>query len=284
MKAEELYQKLENDFISSECRDDWSRMDFNEFISANFQKRYMGLLADNTATIKKVYTAVFPSDKVLKQVLAKGEQNILVFTHHPMDWITRNMGTPFQDINKEFLSQLKEKRISIYTLHVPLDKNGEYSTSVNYAKAIGVSYDEDFAEYFGVMAGVIGKSSAATLSELAKQVAGAVGHKVKILPYGQEDIARQKIAVVGGGGNDLDIMKELIEKNIKTFVTGIVKAINDYPPAVAFDKLAKDHKINLIGATHYSSEKFACQKMCDYFTKMSLTAEYVEDEPDFGDL
>lgn len=61
MNAKELYQKLETDFKLNECQDDWSNIEFDlEFITENFRKRYIGILADNTEKINKVYTAVFP--------------------------------------------------------------------------------------------------------------------------------------------------------------------------------------------------------------------------------
>ena len=46
----------------------------------------MGILTDNIDKIVKVYTAVFPSEKVVQKILDKNEQNILLFTHHPVDW------------------------------------------------------------------------------------------------------------------------------------------------------------------------------------------------------
>jgi putative NIF3 family GTP cyclohydrolase 1 type 2 len=284
MKVKEIYQKLEKDFNLDQCSDDWSQMDFNEFICDNFNERYMGLVLDNTEVIEKVYTAVFPSDKVLKEILDKGENNILIFTHHPSTWDTTVSGFPFKDMSKDLLIKLKEKNISLYCLHVPLDANGDFSTTVNYAKEIGVSYDEDFAEYYGVQVGVIGRTKLNALEELVNMVEKAVGHKVKSLKYGSDNIANQKIAVVAGGGNDPEILKELLGKGIKTYVTGIVSAIGGYPPAVEFNSLAKENKINVIGSSHYSSEKFACIKMLDYFEALGIKASFVEDKPDLGDI
>jgi putative NIF3 family GTP cyclohydrolase 1 type 2 len=285
MNANKLYQKLEIDFELDKCKDDWSQMDFNEFVTDNFRQRQMGLVLDNTSEIKKVYTAVFPSDAVSNTILEKGEKNILLFTHHPMIWDTKAPGFPFLNMNKELLTKLKEREISMYTLHVPLDKNGEYSTSVSFARAIGISYDEDFAEYFGIWAGVLGKTTCKTFDELADKVRKTVGHEVKVIRNNPEIIlGDQKIAVVGGGGNDLDVMRELSEKGIKIYVSGLVSSFSDYPPALEFDRLAKENKINLIGASHYSSEKFACMQMVKYFETQGLAAEFIEDKPDIGDV
>ena len=284
MEAEKIYQKLEKDFNLDQCSDDWSQMEFNEFICDNFKERYMGLVLDNAFEIEKVYTAVFPSDQALKEILDKGEKNLLIFTHHPSTWDTKVDGFPFKDMNKDLFAKLKERKISLYCLHVPLDANGEYSTTVNYARKIGISYDEDFAKYHGVQVGVIGKAGLDTFQELIDRVRRTVGHSIKYLKYGSNNIANQKIAVVAGGGNDLDVMKELLERGIKTFVTGVVSVIGGYPPAIEFDRLARENKINLIGATHYSSEKFACIKMLEYFETLDIEASFIGDKPDFGDI
>jgi hypothetical protein len=40
----------------------------------------------------------------------------------------------------------------------------------------------------------------------------------------------------------------------------------------------------LLGGTHYSTEKFACQEMCKYFDKFEIKTEFIEDEPMMEDL
>ena len=285
MNAKELYQKLEIDFELSKCSDDWSQLDLGEYVTENFKHRHMGLVLDNAEKIEKVYTAVFPSDLVLRYVLDKGEKNVLILTHHPMIWDTQNPGYPFVNINKGLLPKLAENKISLYTLHVPLDKNGEYSTSVNYARAVGISQEQDFAKYHGIWAGIIGQADCNTLDELVQRVGETVGHEVKVIRNNANNsISGQNIAVVGGGGNDLDVMRELLEKGIKTYLTGVASAFSDYPPAVEFDRLAKEHGINLIGASHYSTEKFACMRMTKYFESLGVPAEFVADKPDMGDI
>ena len=61
MDSRSLYRKLELDFNLKDMKDDWSFMSLdNDFIFPEFKSRYMGLVADNTEQIRKVYTATFP--------------------------------------------------------------------------------------------------------------------------------------------------------------------------------------------------------------------------------
>jgi len=39
-----------------------------------------------------------------------------------------------------------------------------------------------------------------------------------------------------------------------------------------------------LGGTHYSTEKFACKKMCKYFEEKGLPARFIEGEPVMADL
>lgn len=285
MNAKKLYQKLNNDFKINECQDDWSNIDFDaDFVTENFRKRYIGILVDNTDEIQKVYTAVFPSEKVMNEVLKSGEKNIMLFTHHPVDWKIRPGQSPFVNFNTDLLQKFRDNKISIYTLHTPLDRNGEYSTSVNFLKALGIAQEGEFAEYFGFLSGVIGKTNYKNVSEMAEKFEKAVGHKVKIWNYGTDEIKDGKVAVVAGGGNDPEILSEVAKLGINIFLTGVTYPNQDYEPSILAHKVAKGNKINMIGGTHYSTEKFACIGMTEYFEKLGIPAEFLQDDPDMGDL
>jgi putative NIF3 family GTP cyclohydrolase 1 type 2 len=284
MKATELYQRLEKDFDLAHCRDDWSKVEFNEFISENFKKRYMGLMADNAKEINKVYTAVFPTEEVINCILAGDEKDAMLFIHHPMIWEIDGKNGVFRSIPEELLKKLRDSRIAIYNLHTPLDNFGEYSTCVSLAKALGMKIEESFYEYFGHPAGVIGKTDLSTIDELVEKVKKAVGHEVKLWHYGSGEINEQLVGVIGGGGNDVQALGELKSKRINAFVTGVTRKTDGYEPAIRAHNFANANKINIIGATHYSTEKFACIAIVDYFKNLGLEAEFIPDNPDFEDM
>ena len=280
MNAKKVYKKLDIDFELDLCRDDWSVMDFNEYISDNFKKRYMGILLDNSQEINSVYTAVFPSNNVLNKILELGKEDVLLVTHHPMIWDIRN--TPvFLDINLKLLPKLKEQKISIYTIHVPLDKNGEYSTTINLAKALEITPEGEFYEYYGVKVGIYGKTDLKTPEELADKLSSKVGHKTKLWKYGSDEIQDQKVALIAGGGNEIDIIQEILDLGINTYITGIT-AINEYSQKT--HEFEKEKGINLIGGTHYSTEKFACIALCIFFEELDLNCEFIEDHPVMEDI
>jgi putative NIF3 family GTP cyclohydrolase 1 type 2 len=282
MNAQKLYDQLEQDFITPELSDDWaSHMgSVAEFITDNFKERSMGLVCDFTGEINKVYTAVFPSDDVLKKIIDDGTENAMLFVHHPAIWDIRQAPEIFQQMNIEFLKKLRDRRISIYNLHVPLDNFGQYSTTYTLAKAIGVTPEKLFVPYFGAMAGLYGKTHCSTVEELQEVFERAVGHRVSLYKYGTDQIQNNTVAIIAGGGMGEDA-QDIVASGVNVLVTGIT-ARNDH--SEASHKFAEENGISLLGGTHYSTEKFACIAMTEYFGKLGLQSEFIDDVPVMEDI
>ena len=282
MKATELYKTLENDFVKEGMWDEWAKWmgNIEDYLSPNFIERSMGLVCDFTDRITKVYTAVFPSESVMEKILAEDATDAMLFVHHAAIWDIR-IPTVFYNMDRDLLEKLKNNRISIFNYHVPLDNFGEYATTKTLADALGLEIEKPFGEYRGALAGVIGRTPCTTVEELNAVFSEAVGHQTKLYLYGESLIKDGRVAVCAGGGNDMEIVPELLEQGIKVHITGVTVQ-NDYSASVhAFER---ENRINLLGGTHYSTEKFACQKICEYFEKLGLSAVFIEDAPIFEDM
>ncbi len=283
VKAKELYFMLEKDFPVHICDDNWEEIGNLDYITEQYKSRYMGLLTDNSNVIDYVYTAVFPSKEILDKIVSDNKTNALLFLHHPMVWdITKY--PVFTNISAEDLQMLKERNISIFNYHAPLDANGEYSTTVNFAKALNIDYTEDFFEYHNVFVGVIGTTLCKTINELHKEFEKAVGHKVVHYDYGKNEIKDGKVALVAGGGNEKDIYPYLKQKGINTYLTGITKYQEGFTPSVQAHNLAKECGVNILSGTHYSTEKFALIKMVEYFNNLGIDGEFIPDTPCLEDM
>lgn len=203
MLAKKIYEKLEQYFILRRgLSDEWTFTKTNSYLSNNFKERSMGVVYDFSKEIKKVYTAVFPEEKVLKKIIAKKETDLLLFVHHPQVWDIRKKEV-FEEIPEKYLKIFKERRISVYCLHVPLDNFSKYSTTNTLSKALNIKVETQFCAYFGGLCGVLGITNTDKLSEVKKDFEKAVGHKVKLYKYGESKIRNNKVALVAGGGNDL---------------------------------------------------------------------------------
>ncbi|MCL2404159.1 MAG: Nif3-like dinuclear metal center hexameric protein [Defluviitaleaceae bacterium] len=285
MKATNLYNQLEKDFVIPGIYENWydNEMAINdEYICANFKKRSMGLLCDFANDIHKVYTAVFPSDKALTKILDDNAKDAMLFVHHPLAWdLSRDPNIAFYQINAKLLKEFKANNISLFNFHYPLDNYGQYSTSKTLASALGIAIEKPFASYNGAMCGIIGTTTCKDIHELNARYAQAVGHKTKLYQYGESTIKNSRVGVCAGSGNDANVVKELVEHGINVLISGL-SVKNKYSHEAHC--LEMEHNINLIGGTHYSSEKFACIEICKYFCELGLAAEYINDIPCYDDL
>lgn len=284
MNATELYEKIGRDFEIQKYEDDWSFVEFNEFINPDFKERYIGVMLDNASEINKVYTSTFPDTVVLDNVLGRNESDILLLCHHAMGYNPTLDGFPFYNIPTDYLKKLKKRRISFYVMHIPLDNNGDYSTSVNLAKELQLQITSEFCEYLGCNVGVICETDFTHLEDLVSHVKKILGHEIKIRQYGNEIIDRKTVAVAAGGGCIDFVAEELAALGINTFLTGCTRPIPSFEPNMEFHRIAKENKINLVGATHYSTEKFACTAMVKYFAGLGIKAEFIEGTPCMEDL
>ncbi len=278
MKASTLYQQLETDFITPAMTDQWAQYmdEVEDFLCDNFKQRSMGLVCDFSREIKQVYTAVFPSFPVMQTVLEEGVEDALLFVHHPSIWDIRRSPQVFYQMDRDQLGQFRDRQLSIYNLHVPLDNYSDYSTSCTLARALGLQIESAFAPYFGGMAGVFTSTQCSAVSELKAKFEQALGHEAVLYDYGSPDIRDGRVAVVAGGGNDKDVLREIAEAGVNVFITGISARTQHSETAHEY---ARQQGISILGGTHYSTEKFACQAMVDYFKKLGLPARFIPDIP-----
>jgi putative NIF3 family GTP cyclohydrolase 1 type 2 len=289
MNAGSLYERLELDFVKRGMSDSWAEYmgEVRNFITDNFRKRSIGLVTDNSREINHVFTAVFPSVKVIDQILKSGRTDCLLFVHHAATTVVVP-GEDGEENNLEWLQmdtgqleELKKRRISIYNLHVPLDNYGEYSTATALARRLGVNIKGVFGEYFGGLCGVYGSVDEKDVHSLRDRFQEVLGHRAGLYEYGQDEIKGRNTAIIGGGGNIGDLLEEIMELGINVLMTGITIKNNHSMEAHNY---ARENCISLIGGTHYSTEKFACIDMCRYFEEFGLSSVFVDEEPDLGEL
>ncbi len=72
-----------------------------------------------------------------------------------------------------------------------------------------------------------------------------------------------------------------MDLGINTYVTGVT-VLNEFSKNV--HDFEKEKKINVIGGTHYSTEKFACIAICKYFGHKGLGCKFIEDDPVLEDI
>ncbi|HQT92988.1 MAG TPA: Nif3-like dinuclear metal center hexameric protein [Candidatus Kryptobacter bacterium] len=256
---------------------EWAITEENEqFVGSDFLGRKTGLMTFNSDEIKKVYTAVFVSENVVNRVAKESE--CLILTHHNFDYYEDGRG--LLPIRAQLFRKLKETGNSIYVAHAPLDTHKVYGTSISLSELCGVKVDKLFFDYHGSPVGVIGHIDACEFSSFAEHVRSRLSRPYVTLV---ECSARvEKVAVAAGGGDLPELLQEVYDNGCDTLLTGTVEHrwLN---PIVQqgnkkFHELNRRLKRNLIGGTHYATERPAMIKVTELICNYGIDCSYCEDQ------
>ncbi len=287
MKLAELVAELDRYFRIPDVRaDDWSAAFadvypepyWRRYVVSGWEGRWNGLSVRGAEDVARVATCVFPSDRIVAEL----EPTTLLFSEHPLDFAD----VPgFLPLSPETFETMRERGISFYNAHAPLDMHPEVSPSRLCAQGVGL---DGLEEYFPICEGIpggaaiIGQSSL-SVDGLADALRGYLGPEIKVhvLTRARGDAGR--VAMVAGGGATIEILEASLERGCQTYVTGNA-ATNCRLDWVqeqvrAFRERADAEGVTLVDAMHYGMEKPPQVAMVAWFRARGLPAEFVPDGP-----
>ncbi len=286
---EEICGKLDQEFEIDRIVDDWSFCFDDHFRSKaekSFlrEKRNSGLFLKFGHTVNHIYTAFSPSSYVLEEIKRRGIKNTLLVLKHPFDWNGSATGQGFYHFTEEDYKLMEEMELSLYSLHTPWDKNRNdafVSTAYGFAKTIGFQPEKEFANDPSnprLQLGLIGTLPVKDFEELRILLKEKLDYDVKF--FKKHDRAN-RVAIVTGGGFIPSIIQQAKDADCDVYITGIITpnasvwSKEHYPNTKAkVDQI----DINVVGASHYLTEKFGPQLSLEYFRQLGCPAEFIEDE------
>lgn len=257
-------------------------IDLDVHLEGTFLKRFHGLMLRNSSAVLRIYTVVFLSNEIVRKVSARGVQDVLLISHHPLVMETSNRG--FLPLSEVSFATMREKGISVYVLHTPLDVHGKVSTSGALARELGLAELGRFHEVRGGYAGVYGDLPTLTeFGDLLSRVREVTG--VQDVHFVTNRRAVQRIAVLGGG-TDAEGIREVEELDCHVLVTGtyynLVQNEIGKRYRAEFDRIKDTLAINLVECSHYASEAIVMRKdmveLCA--ARFGIECEFVpQDDP-----
>lgn len=231
--------------------------DWRSRFEPHFVRSFNGLMLKGAEVVKNVFLAVFPTDHVLKRFIEESEEGDLLFMHHPL---LMECGDPrgkwgrgFIPIKEKWLEQLKKKKLSIYTCHIPMDLNRKIGTNAAIAESLKARAVDFFFEGYGWVCEIAETNT----EELVEQLL-----KIFEIPYvdfeGKQITKIQRIAIVAGCGDVVHAMREAEGKGAQAYITGEIHCHIDN--AYGREKFAqimkytKETSMSLIGVSHSASE------------------------------
>ena len=276
----ELAGRLDEEFAVGRGTEDlvqWAVTSENrDLVNSEFLEHKTGLMVAGSATVHAVRTAVFVTYRIVNKL--RDSVPCLLFTHHNFDYHEDDRG--LQAIRPDQIEDLMEHAHSVYVAHAPLDTHQVYGTSLALAEAVGIKVKKLFYDYFGAPTALVGDAGAWELEAFAEHVRKCLLRpKVDVQKHHPEV---RKVAVVAGGGDLPDLLQEAYDRGCDTMLLGTLEhrwAI----PAVQEDhaeflRLNERLKLNLIGGSHFATERPAMIRVVDLFKSMGVPSEYCEDE------
>lgn len=279
MRTSDLASRLDEAFGIAASAEDLLQFavvdDNRHLLNPEFLDRRTGLVLKSSQTVERVFTAVFISAGVTGKILQ--HPNSLVFTHHHFDYSEDERG--LQPIPPGVLESLRDAGVSLYVAHAPLDTHPAYGTSRALAELCGVAPEERFYDYFGAPVALFGRVERTDFEPFAEFVRTRLERPYLTLHKHRPHVER--LAVVAGGGDLPDLLEMAHGHGCDTLLTGTVE--NRFAVPVLQELNRKFHelngklKLNLIGGTHYGTERPAMIRVVDMFQQYGVPCSYCED-------
>lgn len=291
MKLAELVARLDKYFRIADVRgDDWlpgfedcyPEPYWREYAEPEYVKRWNGLMVRG-AEVERVATCVFPSDEIVRGL----ESGTFLFSEHPLDFAEI---TGFLPLSRASFERMRALGISFYHAHAPLDMHPDVSPSRLIGTGLGL---QELEEYGPIADGIPGGActigeSDASLDELALRLRELLGEEVPVEVVSRPRVEAGRVAIVAGGGADVDLLEQSLARGCRTYVTGNAARQPEHAyfrqKFKAFRKLAADHSVALVDGTHYGTEKPPQLAMVTWFRRLGLEADFHPDGPKLRDL
>lgn len=201
-----------------------------------------GLQVDNRAPVTRIAAAVDCSQRTIRGAIAAGA-NLLV-VHHGLFWGGLQ---PLTGAHLERVRLLLEHDVALYSAHLPLDAHETFGNSTLLARELGLTPAGGFARYQTVFCGVQGTADLPTAQLVASCDAFARRHGGQAVVSAMDPGRRtHRWAVVTGAGISSDTMREAVDCELDTIITG------EGPHWSAVD--AAEKGLAIVYAGHYATE------------------------------
>lgn len=210
----------------------------------------------------RVYLIVFPRPELLDRIVTgereRGSPGTLIVTHHVTDYEAGGRG--LAPVPSRHFDALAAANIGLYVIHAPLDCHPELSSSGALADDLGPRRVRTFAPYVGGEAGIIGEQAPepfAAFAERARRLCELPALDADQVRHAGRPVAR--VAVIAGGGDDVDSLRQVLEAEVDTYLTGTWWTPHQGEWAdqnrAAVRALLPECALNLLGTSHNSSEQ-----------------------------
>lgn len=258
------------------------QFDWKAAFEKEFCNIFNGLMIRGDTEVEKVFLAVFPTDHVLERFIDESNHGDLLFMHHPLlmecgdpkgDW-----GRGFVPIKEKYIRQIKEKGLSVYTCHIPLDCHPRLGTNIAIARMLHAEILTDrnsVSKYEYMLYASIVKTNTDSLISRLKDI-----FQIPYVDFEGKTLDNiEKIAIVAGCGDVEDWMKEAEQQGIQAYITGEIHChIDNAYGKQKYEQMmeyAVQTSMSLIGVSHSASEFLVLKTLIKEWLETAIQVETV---------
>ncbi len=221
-----------------------------------------GLQVEGKQKIGTIGFAVDAGTTTFEKANALGVDFLIV--HHGMFWKYSNPS--IAGVNRKRFEALDQNRISLYAVHLPLDKHRVVGNNAELLSVIGAKMVEDTEGKASKSIGCDGLFSKATSLEfVVKKLERSLPTRCKTLPFGSKKI--KSVHALSGSASHADI-ENAIKRKIDLFITG--EEMELYHAAL-------DGAMHVIFAGHHATETVGLKALMKKVKKkFSVTTKFID--------
>lgn len=235
--------------------------DWAHFFEPEFVSRFNGFMLAGREEVETVFLAVFPTEEVLQSFIQQAAPGDLLFMHHPL---LMECGDPrgkwgrgFLPIQPDLLKRLKDKELSVFTCHLPMDTSMPIGTGGAIMEALGAVLIQPFIPHGNGHVGGIFRVKETNTDELITQLTAIFD-----IPYtdfeGIRHTSIDTVAIVPGCGDVVHDMQEAEDLGAQAYITGEIHCHIDNPYGrqrfAQMMEYVQKTSLSLIGVSHAASE------------------------------
>lgn len=264
----------------------YSGVNYNwkEYFDNGYLEKFNGIMIRGKDSVGTIFCSVTPTEEVLNEFIERACEGDLLLLHHPVDCENGDprgkLGRGLIPAKQEQLDRIKERGLSVYACHIPMDINQEVGMGIAMVKAFdGVVTDVFLPMGYG-HDGWIFDVEPITTDELMSKLQEVLG-----VPYvdfhGKRLIEITKIAVVPGMGGDVGLIKEAESRGAQAYISGeILCRIDDEYGRKCFNEVYQyipKSNMALIGTSHDGSENLTMRTLLkDWIGKnLNVNQQYI---------
>lgn len=255
-----------------------SGLNYGDFFENDFQSRFDGLMIKGDDLVNNIYLAAFPTPDVITYFLDNAQNGDVFFSHHPI-YIEngdpqQGMGRGWLPLTIEKIEAFKNKGLSYFSCHSPMDYHMRVGTRSAMADALECLYLSDFFNDGTGPHGLIGFIPATTASELADKLLNIFNIPYLDIGGVHENKEITKVAIIAGGADNVEYMKKAQDLNVDAYICGEFNSRFDTPwgleNQLKVDKFIAGTNMAFFGVSHAACEYLAFRSQIKNLFELSF--------------